>query len=258
MAIKDASAALSVVSTILPITGFINYKQGILDSATGYIKPMSNSRWGSLSGRSWNSWTNFTLTPLPIVWTSDMIDNGEVRYFTLNLKCEADAPVTFVIHTSESGLFLGEEVEHILTEGDTDIPAFYGQYFYVTVRSEANELRRLAIESSNKTVEIFLQDVDTSTLGGTVSNRVLTLPRTVSSISEMAIHPKAATSYAVNLYVSDTPTSEVLIPVVKSKNGSSPSFAMYGIDNDPRDGIVDISIKALPRQALIGGSLYVL
>jgi hypothetical protein len=61
----------------------------------------------------------------------------------------------------------------------------------------------------------------------------------------------------VNLYVSDTATSQVLIPVVKSK-GATPTFALYGIDNDARDGVVDISIKALPRQALIGGSLYVL
>lgn len=258
MAIQSASAALSVVSTILPVTGFINYKQGILDSASGYIKPMSNSRWSSLSGRTWSSWSNFTLTPLPIIWTSDLIDNGEIRYFTLNLKCEADNAVSYVIHTSETGEFTGEEIEYTLNEGDEDIPAFYGRYFYVTVRTEANELRRLSIESSNKTIEIFLQDINTSTLSGTTSERVLSLPRTVSSIAEMAIHPKAANSYAVNLYVSDTPTSQVLIPVVKSKTSTAPSFCLYGIDNDPRDGIVDISIKAYPRQALIGGSLYVL
>ena len=257
MAIQSASAALTVTATILPITGFINYKQGVLDSATGYIKPMSNSRWGSLSNKTWSSWSNFTLTPLPIVWTSDLVDNGEVRYFTLNLKCEADAPVTYVIHASNTGEFTGEEREYVLTEGDTNIDAFYGRYFYVTVRSDARELRRLSIESSNKTVEIFLQDVDTSTLGGTVSNRQVTIDRGISGVLEMAVHPKAATSYAVNLYVSDTATSEVLIPVIKSKS-ATPSFVMYGIDNDPRDGIVDITIKALPRQALINGSLYVL
>lgn len=257
MAIQSASAALSAVSTMLPVTGFINYKQGILDSVTGYIKPMSNSRWGSLSGTTWQSWSNFTLTPLPIIWTSDLVDNGEVRYFTLNLKCETDALVTYVIHSSNTGEFTGEEREYVLTEGDTNIGAFYGRYFYVTVRSQARELRTLTIESSNKTVEIFLQDVDTSTLGGTVSNRQITLPRGVSGVSEIAVHPKAATSYPVNLYVSDTATSEVLIPVIKSKS-ETPSFVMYGIDNDPRDGIVDISIKALPRQALINGSLYVL
>jgi hypothetical protein len=58
--------------------------------------------------------------------------------------------------------------------------------------------------------------------------------------------------------VSDTANSEILIPVVKSKSSSAPSFALYGIDNDPRDGVVDITITALPRQAMFGGNLVVL
>ena len=67
-----------------------------------------------------------------------------------------------------------------------------------------------------------------------------------------------ANNYAVNLYVSDTPTSKILIPVINSKSSSNPSFALYGIDNDPRDGIVDIKITALPRQAMFNGNLVVL
>jgi hypothetical protein len=73
----------------------------------------------------------------------------------------------------------------------------------------------------------------------------------------MKIEPKAPTPYAVNLYVSDTPTSEVLIPVVKSKAAAAPSFVLYGIDNDPRDGVVDITLTTLPRQAMISGNMVV-
>jgi hypothetical protein len=58
--------------------------------------------------------------------------------------------------------------------------------------------------------------------------------------------------------VSDTATSEILIPVIKSKNTTTPTFALYGIDNDPRDGVVDITVTALPRQAMFRGNLVVL
>jgi hypothetical protein len=45
--------------------------------------------------------------------------------------------------------------------------------------------------------------------------------------------------------------------VVKNKSATSPTFALYGIDNDPRDGIVDIKITALPRMVMYGGRLTV-
>jgi hypothetical protein len=80
----------------------------------------------------------------------------------------------------------------------------------------------------------------------------------------------------VDLYVSNTATSVLLTPIVISKtaggtymasgyyvddyfvNATGASFALYGIDNQPRDGIVDISLKGLPRQVMAGGNLLVI
>jgi hypothetical protein len=62
----------------------------------------------------------------------------------------------------------------------------------------------------------------------------------------------------VNLYVSSSATSVVGIPVVVSKSSTQPSFAVYGIDNDPRDATVDIMIKALPRQVMSGQKLRII
>jgi hypothetical protein len=45
--------------------------------------------------------------------------------------------------------------------------------------------------------------------------------------------------------------------VVKSKSAAAPSFVLYGIDNDPRDGVVDVTLTTLPRQAMTGGNLLV-
>jgi hypothetical protein len=49
----------------------------------------------------------------------------------------------------------------------------------------------------------------------------------------------------------------VLIPIVKNKSNTAPTFALYGIDNDARDGVVDIKITALPRMVMYGGRLTV-
>ena len=257
MAIENASATLTAVTGILAQTGFIEIRQGQLDGATGFIKAINDSRWSVRTGTTWSNWTSFNDNPLPIIWTMDEIDLGEIRRFTLSIQADFDGTISYTIWTSDTGAFTGEETETVLVEGDQEIDAFSGRYVRVVARVTGREIRRISMEANNSTVEIFLQDVNTSTLGGTVSERQVAITRGISGVLEMAIHPKAATSYPVNLYVSDTATSQVLIPVVKSK-GATPTFALYGIDNDARDGVVDISIKALPRQALIGGSLYVL
>ena len=257
MAIENASATLTAITGIFVQTGFIEIRQGQLDGGTGFIKAVNDSRWSALSGRTWGTLSSWNDNPLPIIWTMDEIDLGEIRRFTLSIQAEFDGTIGYTIWTSDTGAFAGEETETVLVEGDQEIDAFSGRYVRVVARVSGREIRRIAMEANNSTVEIFLQDVNTSTLGGTVNERQVAITRGISGVLEMAIHPKAATSYAVNLYVSDTATSQVLIPVVKSK-GATPTFALYGIDNDARDGVVDISIKALPRQALIGGSLYVL
>jgi hypothetical protein len=92
----------------------------------------------------------------------------------------------------------------------------------------------------------------------------------------MVITPRAPSPYAVDLYVSSSATSVLLTPIVISKTAGGTymaagyyvddyfessfgaSFALYGIDNQARDGIVDISLKGLPRQVMAGGNLLVI
>jgi len=94
-------------------------------------------------------------------------------------------------------------------------------------------------------------------LAGTNTARQITLPETLSAITDIYIQPKAAASYTPNLYVSATATSEVVIPVVKSKT-STPTFALYGIDNEPRDAVVDIMVTGIPRMVMEGNNLFVI
>jgi hypothetical protein len=258
MALKTATASLSSSFIIFCPTGFIPYQDGIIDSTTGYIKPNGSASWGLLSGKSWSNYTNYQLSFNPIKWTAPIIDIGEIRYFNLGIEADFDGTLYYIIHVSSTGLFQGEETEYLIQDGNYNIDAFYGRYVYVTAFVNGSIFRSMNITTSNKKSTYHLQDVDTSTLSGTAAERTLSLSLSISSIIDMQIQPKAASTYAVNLYVSDTATSKVLIPVIISKSASSPKFALFGIDNDARNGVVDITLTALPRQVMTGGNLVVI
>jgi hypothetical protein len=276
MATKTFEAALSFTSSITPITGFVPFEQGILDPVSGTIKAIGRGRWGSLSGSSWTRFTSYVNTFEKIKWTSTRIDTGEIAYFNLAISAEFEGSVFYRIYVSNTGEFTGEETEYLIRDGDTNVSAFYGRYVYVTAECTGVELRQMQITTDKETVEYTYRDLDTSTLGGSSSQRTLTLDNPISLITEMVITPRAPSAYAVDLYVSNTSTSTLLIPIVISKaaggnyiatdyiasdyfaSSFGASFALYGIDNQARDGIVDISLKGLPRQVMAGGNLLVI
>jgi len=256
MATVTGTAALEVTTFAEAVTGFVDYKQGYLDPVTDTIKATGTARWSTLT--TWAEYQSYQQTNDPILWTSPLVDIGTVTYFTLDINCEVDGAVEFIIHISPTGEFAGEETQRIIADGDTDIEAFFGRYVYVTARVTGRELRRLTITSDRSTRTYDYPNIVTSELSGTIENRILEIIDPISSITEIHVAVKAADSYPVDLYVSSTATSRVLIPVVNSKSRSQPSIALYGIDNQPRDGVVDITIKGLPSQIMVNGSLRVL
>jgi len=266
-----ATADLSAEFSMVPLTAFQIINQGILDTVSGTIKAEGVSRWNNYS--SWSNFGDYRGTLAEIVWTAPLIDVGEIKYFTIATDAEFDGTMSYEIYTSNTGVFQGEETKTTVVEGDFDIAAFYGQYVYVVARVSGSELRNLNITTSSQTSTRTLRDVDTSTLGGTISARAIPLARPVSRVMNIVISPKTTTAYAVDLYVSNTATSEVLIPMVVSKadaepyfvtdyivtdyyaEGSTPSFVLYGLDNQARNGIVDINLEVLPRQVMTGGNI---
>lgn len=257
MPIQSAQSALTVNTALEAITGFQFQSSGIIDS-TGFIKPESRGTWDQLSNTTWSAFTNFTQNPLQIKVTSPLIDLGTVNYFTMDISADLEGTVDFLIYVSATGAFAGEETETLASEGDLNVPAFYGQFVYVVARANSTEFREMTVTTDQTLKRITLNDINTSSLSGANTARQIPMPETVSAILDIKISVKATTPYAVNLYVSDTATSEIAIPVIKSKNRTTPTFALYGIDNDPRDAVVDIDITALPRQAMIGNSLRVI
>lgn len=271
-----ATASMSSEFSFIPLTGFIPFEQGILDPISGTIKAIGQGRWGSLSGTTWGRFISYVNTFQPIKWSSSRIDTGEIAYFNLAIESQFNGSLFYRVYVSDTGLFQGEETEYLIQNGDTQVAAFYGRYVHVTAECSGTELKQMLITTDKETVEFTYRDLDTTTLSGSSSLRTLTLDNPISLITEMVITPRAPSPYAVDLYVSNTATSVLLTPIVISKtaggtyiasgyyvddyfqNPFGASFALYGIDNQARDGIVDISLKGLPRQVMAGGNLLVI
>lgn len=257
MTIQNATASIGSTATMNTFVGFRNYRQGYLDPTTNTIFARNIGTWEDLADNTWETFATYVVKSETIKWSSELIDLGEVKFFSLNIDTDFDGDLFLLVYVSTTGEFNGEETEYYIANENYNVSAFYGRYVYVTAVVTGNEFRNMTITSDSTFNTYYLNDIDTSTLGGTVNERIITLNRQVSAIKNLKVVCKAATSYAVNLYVSDSANSEVLIPVIKSKSNTSPSFVLYGIDNDARDGIVDITIEALPRMIMYGGKLTV-
>jgi hypothetical protein len=236
---------------------FVNYKQGVLDS-TGFILPQNTGTWAILdqNAATWSTWTNYLIDSETIIWTSDRIDFGSIDFFTISITTEYLGVInSYTIHVSETGDFTGEETELVVEEGDTGIPAFYGQFVYVTVNMDGNELRDMDINLSRETFDIKLKGINTTTLPGTTAARTLEFQEIPSQIVSVEILPYTNTSFKLDLYVTDYINSKTLIPVILNKTTTGPQFQLVGLDNVPRDGFIDVIAQALPGQEMIAGQI---
>jgi hypothetical protein len=236
---------------------FVNYKQGVLDS-TGFIVPQNTGTWGILEQNeaTWATWTNYIINANPIIWTSNLVDFGSVDFFTLTVTTEYIGIInSYTVHVSETGEFTGEETETIIQEGDTDIPSFYGRYVYVTIDMEGSQVRDMEINISRETFDIKLKGIDTTTLPGTTASRTLSFQEIPSQIVSVEIIPYTDTAFNLDVYVTDYPSSKTLIPVILSKTKTGPEFQLVGLDNVPRDGMIDVIAQALPGQQMLNGQI---
>lgn len=229
---------------------------GTLDEVNNIIVPNNTATWDDLT--TWDAWTSWVSEPAnPMVWLTDVLDLGVDGTFNLEIVTDADGTVEYSVFTSSDGTFSGEETQTDISSGDASVNSFSGQYVIVAVKvaaeSGVNIIRGISLKANNRTIALKFNDVDTSTLSGTNTARVLSSDRAISGIINMQITPKAVDSYAVDLYVSNTPTSTTVIPKIVDK--ANLTFALVGIDNQPRDAVVDIVVEALPLQYMDGNNL---
>ncbi len=235
---------------------------GIYDYNSRTIYPASTSTWSGLSGTTWADWStwNYEVSD-QIIWATDPIDLGlNPTNVNLNITCVSTGSVSYRIYTSDTGEFSGEEVEYVVEHGSQNIPSFRSRFILVVVYSDrvADNLniQEITIEATTpRANDIYINDVDSSQLSGSVTERFIPVPATIGTIMDVKITPHEVTAYDLDVYVTNTATSTYVVPKIISKSVSSPSFALVGLDNHPRDAVVDIVLKTLNRCYMSGNNI---
>jgi hypothetical protein len=238
-------------------------KSGIYNSETQTIYPVSTSTWSGLSSTTWDSWKEWNHTPASqIVWYTPIQDLGPTSInFTLNIETVANAQVSYQVLTSTTGAFAGEETVTVIASGATGVTSFSGRFFFVVVIADkiatTPYINSISVTYSTTGSRVLnYSQVDSSTLSGTSSSRTLPLGTVVSRVTDVKIMAyQAASAYNVDAYVTNTPTSKFLIPNVISRSTNSIAFSLVGVDAQPRDGVCDITVQALPEQYMSGNNL---
>jgi hypothetical protein len=212
----------------------------------------------------WKSWygSNNIIISTDLVWRSDRYDNGIPISFALAIEIVATGTVTYQISTSSTGLFAGEETTVSIAQGDSNIAGFFARYYIVTANVSANStsvpsLTAVQITRSVDTVSEYFSNLDTSTLGGTITARPLPITRNYSIITNIDVSTQQVTSYALDVYVSNYATSTTVIPRVVSKTRTAPTIALLGIDGSTKNGTVDVVVTGLPEQYMNGNNLLI-
>lgn len=239
--------------------------KGIYDAETRTIFPLSTGTWDGLSGTTWDSWSEWLYDrDTEIIWITQPVFLGNSPSpYNLRVTTQSTGQVSYKVYTSDTGAFNGEEVETEIPHGDVSIPGFRSQYIQVVVyATEINGITPVISEITVETVtsrtrEFVISDLNTGNCSGSVTGRIIPLPEDVGNIIEILITPKETAPYDLDVYVTNTPTSTYLIPKVISEDRFTPTIALVGVDNQPRDGVVDVLIKSLPASYMVGNNIVV-
>lgn len=227
----------------------------ILNPIIDVVEPAPTGSWTALS--SWASAPNWNPTADPIEWVSEPLPLPPGTC-AIEITTDAVGDVEYEIWLSSNGNYEGEEEITYIGQGDTNIPAFEGSMVYILVRvtntAGLPQLLDMRARATNQSRIISINGINTATLAGTVNARTLDLGRPIAGITNIQITPKAVSNYTMAVYSTDYPTSNVVIPIVVDK--TVPSIRLVGLDNVPRDGIIDVVAEALPEQYMSGNNLF--
>lgn len=231
---------------------------GVINHLTNVVEPANTSDWTAL-GSSWSDSNTWNPTATSFTWVSEVIETTESSSVNIVIETIADGTVEYTVYASDTGAFDGEETNTAIAQGATGVSAFQGKYFYivatVTNTSSLPTLTSQLIRTQFKrSSSVKLSSVDTSTLSGTVDARQLDFGRTTSGVRNLQITVKQVSDFTLESYVTDYPTSNTLIPKIVDATGT---IALVGLDNVPRDGIIDVVAEVLPEQYMDGNNLRV-
>lgn len=240
---------------------------GLFDITTGGYIPPNTGTWGNLT--AWSDWTTWVNEPADSFTVStEIFDRGQVGKFNLRTETEVFGNITYVVYTSANGAFAGEETISTITANSSNLAAFYGQYYIVqaNVASQGGlpQLNSMTITSTDASLDLKLNDIETANLSQTGNGAVISLPRICSAVLNMQITLHDSASFAQDFdtdfsYI-EMPTFRMPQPLITGKDRSGPTFVLrdlfFGTQHQANVGhIIDARITVLPEQFHDGTNL---
>lgn len=243
---------------------------GQIDEGLGIIVPINTGTWGNLSNSSWSSWTNWINAPAnPVIWNTPVTDLGSNTYFTITTNTQVQGNVDYVVKTSFTGNYGGEETVTTITSANVaNVDAFYGRYVYI----QANVYNQGGLTSINQfnfttttySYTIRLQDIDSSTLAANGAGKVLPINgNTIGAIKNITITPHKTTGgsrYVLADYIADNYFEESSFPTIAAIQGKgrmSPTVKLTDYLGNGQDCVFDAIVEVVPVQGYNGQNIVV-
>ena len=243
---------------------------GQIDQELGIIVPINTGTWGNLSNSSWSSWTNWVNAPAnPIIWNTPVTDLGSNTYFTITTNTQVQGNVDYVVKTSFTGNYGGEETVTTITSANVaNVDAFYGRYVYIQAnvynQGGLTTINQFNFTTTTYSYTIRLQDIDSTTLTANGSGKLLPIDgNTIGAIKNITITPHKTTGgsrYVLADYIADNyfeETSYPTIAAIQGKGRMTPTIRLTDYLGNGQDCVFDAIVEVVPQQGYNGQNIIV-
>ena len=225
---------------------------GNLDFYTNTYGANNNDDWtdlGSSPYQTWSNWLQWNSSPTSLqIRLDDDMGSSAVRLPLLTISAVGNLAITLKV--SATGVFAGEETTYTVT---TTPQAVIGGRYYrwtVTVTQDSSALMPQITNFLTEYLSIYetveLSKVDTSTLSGSISGRVVS--HNLGTVFNVQLTTHEDTAWVDRYYSLPDSFSVSEIGPVASVTSTSPLTIvlkdMFGV---PVNGYVDISIVGVPK-----------
>ena len=204
---------------------------GFFDANNNVYLPKSVETWDNLDGSSaggpsWDNWTEWRLTPvLPLEFTSPVFDAEQINYYNINTDVDYTpiGNITFTLFygntVDSSGGTIDSPSSISWTPGGT-VSAVEARFFQLKVAISEDssgiglaQLNRMSFGATSDPITETITDLDTSTLGGSVGQRTLSVTTGFSQITSLICQAQSTeVKYVADGYVtSDDSAGETYI-----------------------------------------------
>jgi hypothetical protein len=246
-----------------------------IDPVNNILIPINTGTWGNLSNSSWSNWTGWVNAPAnPMVWNLPVQDLESNVYFTITTDAQVNGNIIYLVKTSTTGNFAGEETTTTITSADTsNVSAFYGRFVYIQAnvynQGGQTSISSLNFTTSTRSYDITLTDIDSTTLTANGTGRILPIDgNTIGAVKAISITPFAGSGGSTSVYVTagyvdsdyfeSTTTNFPPIPLIVGKNRSSPTVQFVDYTGAEKDCVFDARVTVVPQMGYSGQNLVVL